>query len=270
VRAAAVIAAAWLALAAFAPAPRAQESEITASSIGDDFVDLIASPFHMDEEEAWKTAGALTLIGASMLWFDAPIDRAARDYPERYPYALIHHAARPARWYGASSGHAIITAAAVTGAVGLGGWIADDDDVVTTAGIMAESVAFTMVITYVGKMIFGRSRPYTEDGPHAFDPFTPPSRDDHLSFPSGHASTAWALAAAPATRHPHWYVQVPAYTFAVSAALERVDQRKHWMSDVIAGSILGYAVSRFLAPRYAQDDDGGEAAPPTVTVTFRF
>lgn len=248
----------------------AGECDVTWSSIGEDAEDLLASPFHMDEEEAWKTLGAGALIGASMIWWDDPVTRAAREYSGQYPYAIIHHASTPARWYGESSTHALITAVAVTGAVGLGGWIADDDDVVQTSAIMAESVAFTLGLTYVGKMIFGRSRPYTGDGPHRFDFFTPPDREEHVSFPSGHASTAWALAGSAAARHPHWYVQIPAYAFAVSAAFERVDHQKHWLSDVITGSILGYAVSQFLADRHTCDDPATDSPAATVTMTFRF
>jgi len=255
-----------------ASAAHAGDCDVTLSSMGDDAVDLLASPFHMDRGETVRVLSVAAAVGATMMWWDDDFDRAARDYPQEYPYALIHYASIPTRWYGESSTHALITAVAVTGAVGLGGWIADDDEIVQTSAIMAESAAFTVGLTYLGKMIFGRARPRVESGPHSFDFFTPPQRDEHLSFPSGHASTAWALAGAAASRHPHWYVRLPAYSFAVSAALQRVDARNHWMSDVIAGSVLGLAVSQFLSDRHTcpPGTDSGDEATATVAVTFAF
>jgi membrane-associated phospholipid phosphatase len=87
-----------------------------------------------------------------------------------------------------------------------------------------------------------------------------PDESDNLSFPSGHASNAFALAAV-AERHYGWKAGVPAYALAGAVAVSRLQRNKHYLSDVLAGSTLGYLVGRTVvrvngkpieAPRGAQ------------------
>ena len=70
-----------------------------------------------------------------------------------------------------------------------------------------------------------------------------PSGEDDLSFPSGHASNAFALAAV-AERHYGWKAGVPAYALAGAVAVSRLQRNKHYLSDVMAGATLGYIVGR--------------------------
>lgn len=239
-----------MALTGGATTARAQACRVTWSSVGDDASAIVKAPFDMDGDAVLRTFAAGAAIGASMIWVDGAVDRGVRDHPDDMPWTAVHQFSRLTGWYGASGRNALITAAGLVGVVAAGGAIADDDYVVDTAAIMGESVVFTWVFTSVSKVIFGRRRPYTEAGPHDFTWFADPRHDASLSFPSGHASTAFALAAAAAGRHSNWYVQVPAYLFATSAAVQRIDARKHWTSDVLAGGLLGYAVSAFLVDRY--------------------
>ncbi|HEX5131918.1 MAG TPA: phosphatase PAP2 family protein [Candidatus Krumholzibacteria bacterium] len=250
---------------------RADTCRVTASSIGDDAEALVKAPFHADSEAWLKTAVAGAAIGASMLWLDDAVDRRVREHSDDFPWQAAHQLSRLSSWYGASSRHAIIATAGIVGAVAAGGAIADDDRVLDTAAIMAESAVLTMGITYVSKLIFGRRRPYNVEGPHRFEWFVSPRNDASVSFPSGHTSTAFALAGAAAGRHPDWYVQVPAYVLATSAGLQRIDTRKHWTSDVIAGAVLGYAVSAFLVDRYDCPPDDASAGPATtISLALRF
>jgi membrane-associated phospholipid phosphatase len=70
-----------------------------------------------------------------------------------------------------------------------------------------------------------------------------PNGEDQLSFPSGHASNAFTLAAV-AERHYGWKAGVPAYTLASLVAVSRLQRNKHYLSDVMAGATLGYIVGR--------------------------
>jgi membrane-associated phospholipid phosphatase len=70
-----------------------------------------------------------------------------------------------------------------------------------------------------------------------------PNGEDQKSFPSGHASNAFALAAV-AERHYGWKVGVPAYGLAGAVAVSRLQRNKHYLSDVVAGSTVGYLVGR--------------------------
>jgi membrane-associated phospholipid phosphatase len=70
-----------------------------------------------------------------------------------------------------------------------------------------------------------------------------PNEQDNKSFPSGHASNSFALAAV-AERHYGWKVGVPAYLVAGLVGASRLEQDKHYLSDVVAGAALGCIVGR--------------------------
>jgi membrane-associated phospholipid phosphatase len=70
-----------------------------------------------------------------------------------------------------------------------------------------------------------------------------PNGQDNQSFPSGHTSNSFALAAV-AERHYGWKLGVPAYLLAGIVGASRLEQDKHYLSDVVAGATLGYIVGR--------------------------
>jgi membrane-associated phospholipid phosphatase len=82
-----------------------------------------------------------------------------------------------------------------------------------------------------------------------------PNGEDKLSFPSGHASNAFAIAAV-AERHYGWKAGVPAYALAGVVAVSRLQRNKHYLSDVMAGATLGYIVGRTVVRVNGQPLDG--------------
>jgi membrane-associated phospholipid phosphatase len=59
------------------------------------------------------------------------------------------------------------------------------------------------------------------------------------SFPSGHTSDAFALAAALSIVFPKWYVLAPAFLWAGVIGYSRMDLGVHYPSDVLLGAIIG-------------------------------
>ena len=84
-----------------------------------------------------------------------------------------------------------------------------------------------------------------------------PDGSDRRSFPSGHASASFAAAASLHQRYG-WKVGVPATLMAGFVGVARVEARKHFWHDVVAGAAIGEA-SGFLigSPR----DDGVTILP---------
>jgi len=89
----------------------------------------------------------------------------------------------------------------------------------------------------------------------AFDrefPFKPGSRGAFWgggrSFPSGHAAVSFAFASAIARRYPHnRWVKWGAYTFASGVAMSRYPAKRHYLSDILVGSTLGYVTGAYVA-----------------------
>ena len=89
---------------------------------------------------------------------------------------------------------------------------------------LAEAYGVTMAVVYVLKPIVDRQRP---DG-------------GSQSFPSGHSASAFAGAAFLQRRYG-WSYGAPAYAVAAFVAYSRVESKRHWTSDVIAGGAIGIA-----------------------------
>ncbi len=89
----------------------------------------------------------------------------------------------------------------------------------------------------------------------------------YQSFPSGHATTAFALATVIGFLSPRWFY--PALALAAAIGLSRITEGVHYPSDVVAGAIVGllgaYAVRLWFASRgwlFRRDPAGRIATRP--------
>jgi len=93
---------------------------------------------------------------------------------------------------------------------------------------MAQAFIVNATYTEVLKRAVGRPRP---------------DLSDTRSFPSGHTSSAFALATVT-NAHYGAKVGIPAYLAAAAIGAARIDKNVHNLSDVLAGATLGYIVGR--------------------------
>jgi lipid A 4'-phosphatase len=108
------------------------------------------------------------------------------------------------------------------------------------------TIAVSGVAVDILKILIGRARPKLLflDGTYDFTWFG--WHADHWSFPSGHAATAAALMTALWCLWPR-----PLWLYVAGAALvaiARVATGQHYLSDVIAGDVIGVLTTRALAP----------------------
>lgn len=75
------------------------------------------------------------------------------------------------------------------------------------------------------------------------------------SFPSGHATTAFACATVLAAFAPR--LRVPLFALAVLIALSRLYNGDHYPLDVVAGSVLGALVGLAVLRSFARARRGG-------------
>jgi len=101
----------------------------------------------------------------------------------------------------------------------------------------AGSAAIAGIFVFKGlKKLSHRPRP-CQVQPHCWANILPP---DQFSFPSGHTMTAFSIALVVSFFYPT--LEGPLYFLAVSIALSRIVLGMHFLSDVLAGAVLGSAL----------------------------
>lgn len=138
----------------------------------------------------------------------------------------------------------------------VGSLLQDDRRMQDAAFTGLESLMLANLLTNALKAIHGRSRPWQEQGANDWKPFS-----GRTSFPSGHATTAFALMTPWVVyyRHP---VAWAGMGLAAASSLSRVTLRYHWPSDVLAGALIGSGVSWWLARRHQRSSQEVFAAEP--------
>jgi len=100
---------------------------------------------------------------------------------------------------------------------------------------LAEAYGAAMAVVYILKPAVDRQRPDGGSG----------------SFPSGHSASAFAGAAFLQRRYG-WSYGAPAYAVATFVAWSRVESKRHWTSDVIAGGGIGIAGNLIFTRRFSR------------------
>jgi len=165
------------------------------------------SPVTTDAKYYLGGSTALTLV---IFLNDRTLDqRVQEDIAVRKPLGSWHK-------FGDYGGQGIANALYV-----LGAWALQENQ---EALLMARASLMAVAFTTVLKPVVGEPRP--DDPNH------------HDSFPSGHATAAFAFASVIGTQH-HWAWGVAAYSFAAFVGFSRINDNAHVLHDVIAGATIG-------------------------------
>jgi len=133
---------------------------------------------------------------------------------------------------------------AIPVSMGTAALIKKDDELLKNALYAGASIAVGTAFTYGLKYSVCRLRPY-DRYPGMLDV---PYPESSPSFPSAHASAAFAAATSLSLKYPKWYVIAPSYFWACSVGYSRMNLGVHYPTDVLAGALLG-AGSAYLAYR---------------------
>jgi len=133
-----------------------------------------------------------------------------------------------------------------------GGLLFHDAELRDTGRDALEAELFAAgIVTPLLKTAFGRKRP--SQGADA-DELRPVGGDQ--SFPSGHATMAFAAASVFAARSKGWVVPTIAYTLASAVGWARMHDRAHYASDVVAGAVIGTAIGQSVVRSHAGEKEG--------------
>lgn len=149
----------------------------------------------------------------------------------------------------------------VLGAGVLAGRLSGHAGVTRTALHAVGAVALAGGVTTALKYAVGRTRPQGDGDADEFRPFS-----GRNSFPSGHTAVAFALATAVARESASPAVDAALYGVATLTAFARLNDDRHWTSDVLAGALVGHLSARWLARRQG----GLNFGPTGVTLSLGF
>jgi membrane-associated phospholipid phosphatase len=196
---------------------------------------LFLTPFHWDKKERLEFL-AIASITAGLFLADEELQKVAQRNRSDFSDDLARLVT--------PSEHIYPTF--VIGSFYLGGLIFNRKKEKDTAWYLLEAVMFTQGITQVIKYSVGRARPFEDKGAYHFEGFRTHPSSYSLSFPSGHASTAFSLASVIAEQYDNRLIDWAAYDLAFLAAWARVNDNVHFTSDVFFGGILGTWVGKTI------------------------
>jgi len=168
--------------------------------------------------DAWREDVGCGYFGSSSIWLPAGLALGAGAI-RPWDHTISRHSRNSSSTVGDVTLTSLLVGTAAVGALAPG----EGRDGAEERWNMCEAVALDISATALIKSAVGRHRPGGSSG---------------TSFPSGHASTAFA-AATLIDRNSGDALGIPAYVVASATAVARVEARGHFPSDVLAGAALG-------------------------------
>lgn len=208
---------------------------------------LAAAPLHWDRRE-WTRFGE----GSAAVLALYATDRQTSDYVQRHRSSSTDQFAKDITPFG---GHRALQLSVLMIAAGAG----IHDTTLRDAGrdSFESELLAAGIVTPLLKLAIGRARPIRNEGSHSFHPFD----KNFDSFPSGHATNAFAFATAIAGHYDGWVVPTIVYTLASGVAVSRVNDHVHFPSDVLAGALIGRAVGKGILARHVASKVSWQAVP---------
>jgi membrane-associated phospholipid phosphatase len=198
----------------------------------DDGWDLLRAPAHFTAGD-WAITG--TVIGGTAL--SMLLDNDVRHAVRRNQTGTLDDITKAGKYYGE-----VVPAVSLSAGIYAAGLIFNERSVSLTGRLLAESLLYAGTINVLLKMIFSRSRPYTNNGNTDFGNYS--FNNDFHSLPSGHTTVAFTVSTVLAERINNVYASIGLYSLAALTAYQRIYSDNHWFSDTLFGAALGFVVSR--------------------------
>jgi len=194
-----------------------------------DTKEVFTSPARWNSKD-WLTLGAISASLGVVMVFDEDIQHGIRRGRTNALTEIFDNVQPFGNEY----------AIGVVGTFYLWGEVFKDPRAKSTA---LDSIAATAIgpgiIVNVTKYLVGRSRPTDGKGAYNFQPFS-----SHDSFMSGHTTEAFTLASVITEHYSAPWIKVTAYALAGTVGYARLNNNRHWASDVLVGAVVGTYVGK--------------------------
>jgi membrane-associated phospholipid phosphatase len=184
------------------------------------------SPFRMGGGDL-RWVAPLSVGSVGLIFTDRSTTRGIREYQDQIPLSITISKIATSTGYAAAAFYFVGRATGNRRA--------------KETGILAgEAVLDSLIVSSSIKGVTQRPRPLRDDGRGRF--FTGGS-----SFPSGHAMAAWAFASVVADEYKdRGLVRFGAYGVAAVVSAARFTGNRHFLSEVLVGSIIGYGIGQYV------------------------
>jgi PAP2 superfamily len=210
-----------------------------ARRLGNEAVDLMATPFQLENGNIFITLGVAGAIGLTYSY-----DRQIREKVTARPTRSLDRTADA----GSLVGDPFLQLGLATLVYG-GAILADSAKWKETGEMIGEALILADASTFIIKEASGRGRPLATASKDNFKPFG--FQKDYDSMPSMHTSSSFALASVLAATSENMAMKAFYYGAASFVGLSRIYQNKHWASDVILGAALGELCGRVVTSFHA-------------------
>jgi hypothetical protein len=216
-----------------------------------DSVALFRAPLHWKPSE-WAKFGAVVVGVGGIMLFDRRLTEESQERRSRATDRLSSATTR----FGTADSYVF------AGTLVVSGLLFKNPNISSMGREAIEASVFSGLMADVVKFSLGRERPVASNNHTDFD-----VGSSNQSFPSGHATQAFTIASVVAARSNGWLIPTLAYTAATLVAYDRVNDRQHFPSDVVAGAALGIAVGRFVVHRHQAEEQRARALDLTIVPT---
>jgi membrane-associated phospholipid phosphatase len=179
------------------------------------------------------------------------VDGPVHDYFKKYPVpAELGQAAYITGW---------TVPIVVPATLYVGGLLTHDAELATAGAAAVQAVVVQAVVVSALKLLTDRAAPFPNGNPHeqhanssflAHDSNDPTDFDfallhmsGGLNWPSGHTASMFTLVSTLVAYYPDeiWIAAI-GYPVALSVGLGMIEANYHWVSDVVAGALIGHII----------------------------
>jgi membrane-associated phospholipid phosphatase len=194
-----------------------------------------SAPFHMTETEL-RWVVPLAFAGAALVASDTAVEKHVPTNPTTVSHAVT------------VSNAGLAAMAGLGGGMFLLGHYAHNDQEREAGLLSGEAGIDAFLDAEIFKYALGREQPFTGDRRGRFF-------QGGSSFPSEHAAISWAIASVIAHEYPGPLTELLAYGGAAGVSAARIVGQKHFVSDVLVGSALGWYLGRQVFHSHSQYSD---------------
>ncbi len=210
-----------------------------------------------DEKAIWTSPARIRLsdatwlvplggFAAGLLTIDSDLSRHLSNSP-----STVHR-------YQQISNYGIATMVGGGAGLYLFGLARHDEHARETGFLAGEAAISSLLSTEAIKYATRRERPYVDNASGTF-------WHSGDSFPSEHAAAAWSIAGVIAHEYPGPLPKLAAYGLAAGISVSRINGQKHFPSDVLVGSSLGWFAAQYVYKKHHNPDfTGGTWETPAI------